>query len=349
MMIEKLPPLFLLLFILFPVGETTPSPEDDTRISQKETFVNDDLLTINEWRVPWDGRPRDPYVAPNGTIYFVGQQTHYVGHFNPETEEFSRFDLEDGAGPHTVVVDENGTPWYTGNLANHIGKVNPETGEITKYMMPDDMSARDPHTLAFNEDGNLWFSSQGANSVGFFNTDTGEAQVIPVPTQRARPYGVVMAKDMEQPWFALFGTNKLATVDPETMDLTEIELPSEDTRPRRLAITSDGRVWYGDYARGYVGMYDPSDESHQEWVMPQGRNARPYAVTVDDKDRFWLVTSGTSPNEFVGFDTKSEEFIISKEIESGGGTVRHMVFHKPTNSIWFGTDTNYLGQAKIND
>lgn len=341
---EKISSLLILLFLLLPVGET-----DEMNENHSAEIANDTLLTITEWRVPWDGRPRDPYVAPDGTIYFVGQRTHYVGRFNPETEEFSRFDLEEGTGPHTVVVDDNGTPWYTGNLANHIGKVNPETGEVTKYMMPEDMSARDPHTLAFNEDGHLWFTSQGANSVGFFNTETGEARVLPVPTQRARPYGIVMANDMQQPWFTLFGTNKLGTVDPETMELTEVELPREEIRPRRLAITSDGRVWYGDYATGYVGVYDPADGSHQEWAMPEGRDAQPYAVTVDDQDRFWLVASGTSPNKFVGFDTHTEEFIVSKDIESGGGTVRHMVFHEPTNSIWFGTDTNYLGRARINE
>ena len=343
---EKISSILIILAFLFPAWET----EEETTTRKHSPVIDDHhLLDITEWRVPWDGRPRDPYVAPDGTIYFVGQRTHYVGHFNPETEEFNRFDLEDGAGPHTVVVDKNGTPWYTGNRANHIGKVNTKTGEVTKYMMPDDMSARDPHTLAFNEDGNMWFTSQGANSVGFFDTETGEAEIIPVPTPRARPYGVVMANDMKKPWFVLFGTNKLATVDPETMELTEIELPREEIRPRRLGITSDGRIWYGDYATGYVGMYNPENGSHEEWAMPEGRNARPYAVTIDDDDRFWLVASGTNPNKFVGFDTKSEEFITSKDIESGGGTVRHMVFHEPTNSIWFGTDTNYLGRATINE
>lgn len=69
------------------------------------------------------------------------------------------------------------------------------------------------------------------------------------------------------------------------------------------------------------------------------------SVTVDDQDRIWLVESGVDPNMFVGFDTRSNKFIGSTPIESGGGTVRHMVFHEPTNSIWFGTDTNYLGRA----
>lgn len=305
-------------------------------------------VTISEWKVPWENsRPRDPYVAPDGDIWFVGQRTHYVAEFDPDTEEFRKFDLEDGTGPHTVIVDENGTPWYAGNRANHIGTVDTETGEIKKYMMPDDNSARDPHTMAFNKEGDIWFTSQGANSVGKLNVESGEPQIIDVPTQRARPYGIIMDQKMERPWIALFGTYKLATVDPETMDLREIELPDENARPRRLAQTSDGLIWYGDYARGYIGMYNPEDGSFEEWKMPSGEQSRPYAVTVDTQDRIWLVETGVSPNMFVGFDTQTKEFVSETEIESGGGTVRHMVFHEPTNSIWFGTDTNYLGRAQI--
>jgi len=317
--------------------------------NQHAAVSEERVIEITEWRVPWEGRPRDPYVAPDGNIYFVGQRTHYVGHFDLETEEFSRFDLEDGTGPHTVIVAPDGTPWYAGNRANHIGKIDPASGEIRKYMMPDDMSARDPHTMVFNEEGNIWFTSQGANSVGLFNTRTGEATILSVPTERARPYGIVMDPDMRRPWIVLFGTNKLATVDPETMGLTEIELPREETRPRRLAVTSDGNVWYCDYAAGYIGRYNPDDESIREWKMPQGENARPYAMTSDHNDRVWVVASGINPNEFTGFDPETESFFVRKPIPSGGGTVRHMIFHEETRAIWFGTDTNYLGRASLLD
>lgn len=306
-------------------------------------------VTITEWEVPWEeSRPRDPYVAPDGDIWFVGQRTHYVAEFDPDSEEFRKFDLEDGAGPHTVIVDDEGTPWYAGNRANHIGTVNPETGEIEKFMMPDDNSARDPHTMAFDANGDIWFTSQGANSVGKLDVESGKPQIIEVPTPRARPYGIIMDQNMQRPWICLFGTNKLATVDPETMELKEIELPNEDARPRRLAQTSDGSIWYGDYARGYIGRYNPDNETFEEWPLPSGEKSRPYAVTVDSQDRVWLVETGVSPNMFVGFDTNTKEFVSSTEIESGGGTVRHMVFHEPTNSIWFGTDTNYLGRAQLN-
>ncbi|SMO47140.1 Vgb family protein [Fodinibius sediminis] len=305
-------------------------------------------VAITEWQVPWEqSRPRDPYVAPDGDVWFVGQRSHYVAEFDPDSEEFRKFDLEDGAGPHTVIVSQDGTPWYAGNRANHIGRINPESGEITKFMMPEDNSARDPHTMAFNQEGDIWFTSQGANSVGKLDVETGEPQIIPVPTPRARPYGLIMDHDRQRPWICLFGTNKLATVDPSTMELREIALPEENARPRRLAQTSDGMIWYGDYARGYIGRYNPGDGSFEEWKMPSGEQSRPYAVTVDDQDRIWLVETGVSPNIFVGFDTNSKTFVGSTPIESGGGTVRHMVFHKPTNAVWFGTDTNYLGRAQI--
>jgi virginiamycin B lyase len=49
----------------------------------------------------------------------------------------------------------------------------------------------------------------------------------------------------------------------------------------------------------------------------------------------------------VGFDPATEAFFAATEIESGGGSVRHMYYDATTRSIWFGTDTNYLGRAQL--
>lgn len=303
-------------------------------------------VQIQEWQVPWeDTRPRDPYVAPDGNIWFVGQRGDYVSEFSPNTENFERFDLPDGAGPHNLIVDDDGFIWYAGNRAAHIGRLDPEDGSIKQYPMPDDR-ARDPHTLTFDQNGDIWFTVQGGNYVGKLTVESGEIELIDVPTRRARPYGILVDGN-NRPWIALFGTNKLATVDPETMELTEIPLKREDARPRRIALTSDGMLWYVDYAQGYLGRYSPENRSFSEWELPKGTNARPYAMASDNQDRLWMVETGVNPNLFVGFDPETEDFIGSTPIESGGGTVRHMVYHKPDNSIWFGTDTNYLGQAKL--
>ena len=305
-----------------------------------------DTVMITEWLVPYEAsRPRDPYVAPDGRVWFVGQRTHYAAVFDPVTGEFARYDLPAGAGPHNLIVDSDGTVWYAGNRAAHIGKLDPATGEIEQIETPDP-PAGDPHTLVFGPDGAIWFTVQGGNVVGRLDMASGEMRILPVETERARPYGIVIAPD-GRPWIALFGTNKLATVEAGSDQLLEIELPRDGARPRRLAATSDGEIWYVDHAEGFLGRYSPASGSFQEWAMPSGSSSRPYAMAVDDEDHVWFVETGVTPNRFVGFDPATEEFFAATEIESGGGSVRHMYFDPSTRSIWFGTDTNYLGRAQV--
>jgi streptogramin lyase len=109
---------------------------------------------IDEWTVPWDNtRPRDPYLAPDGKVWFVGQAGHYVARLDPESGEFRRYDLPDGTGPHTVIVDDRGRPWYAGNRDRHIGLIDPESGAITRIDMPE--GAHDPHTMDFDGRGGI--------------------------------------------------------------------------------------------------------------------------------------------------------------------------------------------------
>jgi virginiamycin B lyase len=96
-----------------------------------------------------------------------------------------------------------------------------------------------------------------------------------------------------------------------------------------------------------LGRLDPATGEVKEYPLPSGEGARPYAVAVDGDDRVWLVETGVRPNQFVGFDPRTESIFSVTEVESGGGTVRHMYFDAETNSIWFGADTNTIGVAKL--
>jgi virginiamycin B lyase len=300
---------------------------------------------IDEWFVPWQNtRPRDPYVAPDGHVWFVGQGGDYVASLDPNSGNFRQLPLEDGAGPHNLIVGEDGTIWYAGNRAAHIGKMDPVSGEIHKIPMPN-RRARDPHTLHFDDNGDIWFTVQSGNFIGKLDTRSEEVSLIEVTTRRARPYGIRIHDGIV--WVVLFGTNKIARVDPDTMTLEEIEIPRKEARPRRIAITSDGMVWYGDYAKGKLGRLDPKTRTFTEWDMPSGERARPYALTSDDKGRIWFVETGVDPNLFWGFDPKIEKFMTHQAIESGGGTVRHMVFDPERNAVWFGADTNTIGRASL--
>lgn len=301
---------------------------------------------IQEWEVPYENsRPRDPDVGPGGDVWFVGQRGHYVASLNPDSGDFRRIDLDNGTGPHNLIVADDGTIYYAGNLAAHIGRIDPETEQIHEIPMPDD-AARDPHTLVFDGKGHIYFTVQGGNMLGRLTLDSEAVELVKVPTQNARPYGIVVAPS-GMVWATAFGTNKLLKLNPETMALSELLLPRQSARPRRLQATSDGRIWYVDYAEGMLGFLHPESGLFKEYPIPGGKSSRPYGMAVDKDDWLWFVESGLTPNRFVGFDPVSESFTEPVEVPSGGGTVRHMAYDAGRNAVWFGTDTNTIGRAAL--
>jgi virginiamycin B lyase len=302
-------------------------------------------VPIKEWPVPYaNSRPRDPYVDGQKRVWFVGQVGNYIAYLDPANGKFKRYEIEDGALPHNLIVDKKDMVWYAGNGNGHIGKLDPASGKITRYPLPDEV--RDPHTLIADDKDNIWFTAQQSNFVGRLNTKTGKVDVARVPSPNARPYGIEV-DSKGRPWFNEFGNEKIATVDPATLKITEYSMPNERSRGRRIAITSDDKIWYVDYTRGYLGRFDPGSKQFKEWAPPGGASALPYAMSLDDKDRLWVVETGSQPNRFVGFDPKTEKFFGITPVPSGGGTVRHMMFDEKTGQIWFGTDNNTIGRAEV--
>ena len=328
-------------------------------LTQEPASATDPLSDpeLKEWTVPWErSRPRDPAVAPDGRVWFCGQAGAYIAVLDPATGEFRQYDTG-GVRPHNLIVDDEGIVWYAGNAAGegaearHIGRLDPETGEIRRYWMPDER-ARDPHTLVFDSRGDIWFTVQGGNLIGKFVPATGEIRLVEAPRVEgsrrgtsSRPYGIVV-DSRDRPWVALFNTNLIATVDPRTFELATFELPA-NARPRRIAVASDDVLWYGDWVRGTLGRLDPGTGEVTEYPLPAGSSARPYAMLADDSDRIWVVETGPRPNNFIGFDPQSGSIFSQVQPESGGGTIRHMFFDPETNSIWFGTDANTVGVAKL--
>jgi len=306
-----------------------------------------DGLDIREWQVPYErSTPRDPFAQSATSVWFVGQGGGYLANLDVETGEFSKVELKQGSGPHNLIVGSDGIVWYAGNRNRLIGRYDPVTKAIEEIMMPDE-AARDPHTLIFDEgEKHIWFTVQHGNMVGRLNLQSRKVDLIESLTPGSRPYGIKLAPDGSV-WAVLFGTNKLAHISADRLELEEVDLPRPAARPRRLEVLDDGRVWYVDYAKGMLGVFDPADQSFEEWQMPQGERSLPYGMASDSSGNLWMVASGARPNVFLGFSPETESFFGETEIPSGGGTIRHMHYHEPSGAVWFGTDTNYIGRVTV--
>ena len=60
------------------------------------------------WQTPFEanGRPRDPYAAQDGKVWFVGQAANYIAYLQPEDGSFKKFEIDAGTNPHNLVVDK---------------------------------------------------------------------------------------------------------------------------------------------------------------------------------------------------------------------------------------------------
>jgi virginiamycin B lyase len=223
-------------------------------------------VSIKEYDVPTpNARPHDPAVSPDGALWVTEQMANKLGRLDPSTGQFREYPLKTpDSGPHGLAADKDGNIWFAAIFKSYIGKLDPKTGNITEYRMPDPR-AKDPHTPVFDQTGILWFTLQESSMVGRLDPSTGDIKVKLTPTQHAVPYGIVVTQD-GVPFFCEFGTNKLASIDPHSMTIREYPLP-EGARPRRLALASDGTIYYSDYQRGYLGHFDPKTSKQEEMAL----------------------------------------------------------------------------------
>jgi len=298
-----------------------------------------DTFDLEEWPVAWGGRTRDPYIAADGKVWFVGQEGNYIANLDPATGAQKRYEIEAGTNPHTLIVDQAGVVWYAGNRNGRIGRLDPATGQIKTIMTGE---ARDPHTMVFDGKGHIWFTSQGSNRVGRLNMSTEKVDLVTPNDTPSNPYGIVIDA-RGTVWVALLRAGKIAKIDPETLAVTRFNEGADHSRSRRLDVLSDGTVWFGDEARGMLGRLDPATGEVKEWPAPGGPGSRPYALTKDDQDRIWFTETGPA-KRLVGFDPKTEKFFANIEVS---GTIRHMFFDKKTRTMWFGTDANQVGRIAL--
>jgi virginiamycin B lyase len=274
---------------------------------------------IQEYPVPAGTHPHDVAPAPDGTIWYTAQRTGALGRLDPETGDLHEVPLGQGSAPHGVIIGPDDAAWVTDGGLNAIVRVDNETEEVTVFPLPDRSVNANLNTAAFDGNGVLWFTGQNG-IYGRLDSAVGTVEVFDAPRGRG-PYGITATPDGDIYYASLAGSH-IAQINTETGEARIIEPPTAGQGARRVWSDSHGRIWVSEWNAGQVAVYDPSDESWQEWALPGDGDHAVYAVYVDDQDVVWLSDFGT--NELVSFDPATETF-TSYPLPTGGAAVRQIL------------------------
>ena len=294
----------------------TTGPSSEAQTTPKS--VSSEEYTIQEYAVPAGSHPHDVAPAPDGSVWYTAQISGALGKLDPATGETRHIPLGPGSAPHGVIVGPDGAPWITDGGLNAIVRVDPETEEVQKFPLPAESGYANLNTAVFDRNGILWFTGQ--NGVyGRLDPVTGAIKVFNAPRERG-PYGITTTSDGAV-YYASLANSYVGRIDPQTGEATVIEPPTSNQGARRVWSDSTGNIWVSEWNAGQVAVYQPTDDSWQEWKLP-GSNPQAYAVYVDDQDTVWLSDFGA--NAIVRFDPASETF-MSFELPSPDAAVRQIL------------------------
>ena len=69
-----------------------------------------------------NSHPHDPALAPDGALWYTGQESNTLGRLDPVTGKVREFQLKTpDSGPHGLVADRAGNIWFTANFKGYMG------------------------------------------------------------------------------------------------------------------------------------------------------------------------------------------------------------------------------------
>jgi streptogramin lyase len=242
--------------------------------------------------------PHSLQIAPDGAVWTTLALGNRLARFDPQREQWTVHDLEEGFYPHTLRFDAKGRIWFTLAVSNHVGRFDPATNELVAVRLP---AASLGQALALRAlPALLWLAQR--MDLSNLASEGGDAGALPVP------YGIDVAPDGAI-WFSQLNQHKIGRLDPDSLEVELIETPF--SAPRRLRFDSKGVLWIPGFSSSVLARFDPATRGFEEFelpIEPKGSET-PYALAVDrGADQVWIC--GTNSDSLLRFDPASERFTV---------------------------------------
>lgn len=289
---------------------------------------------ITEWPVPTPKHVHDPAIGPDGNVYFAVMAADRIARFEPKSKRFKEWDVPAGTQPRSVEVARDGKVIFGGVGNGSIGELDPLTGMTKFYKIPSGDS--DPYMLVLNAEGDVWFTERRAGKLGKLERTSGRITEYPIGE---KPHALSLDK-RGNIWVTRKVADRLARFDPGTGQVTELLL-GKGSQPRRVAVAPDGTLWVSLYGTGKLARIDPvANRVMNEYEMPGGPNAGPYAIKVDAKGCIWV--SEIQTDNVVMLNPRSEAIRVFKLPTRDSG-VRNAAIDAEGRYWYAGTHAGTLG------
>ncbi len=261
------------------------------------------------------GAGRDIAVAPDGRVWYAGSERNTIVMFDPREEQFRCWPLPTrNARPQGLRVDRDGMVWVTlaGLPDNKLAMFDPRTELFAEFLMPHRPQLFVfPDRLVFDAERDPVFSLAYGDGAGRIDRKSGHFDYFPLPTFRARPDGIDVARNGHI-WMSESIANKLVEIDPKTGKATEFVHPfaTDDPGMGAIALDSRGNVWFAEHEFGSLGLFEPRSRRWRSWRTP-ANGGNPYgvsAIAVDHRDAVWFTHTG---GNYIGrFDPRTDSVSV---------------------------------------
>jgi streptogramin lyase len=258
--------------------------------------------------------------------------------------EYIEYIFPNVAGKHDRFTQQidfcHGNVYVTDRGLPGLVKLDPTTGVHTDYV-----GHGGGHGITTDENCGLWYTGE---VIRRFDpaTDKHDSYVI---DKGPGLFSITSMFDSHGDlWLAMLGAGKIGKWDRKTdtiqyWDLSQPGLMSGKSRPYGLVLDHKERVWFGEYHKSSVGMFDPRTGAYRSYPLTPMKPTNIRRLGVDSRDHVWASTWGR-PNIIKGgsiFDLdpetgKVKEYPLNLPYSNPYDT-------KPDESdnIWATTD-NYL-------